>query len=245
MKAGRAIATGAVFALVFAGCGRTDNETEMSGQAAAESTAGQMSEDPDIAPAGEATGLPAGYEVRLDQADAVMADFHAMSADGGLHVQTGPAGIIYDAPSNTVDSGNYTWAATFTEIGAPVNHREAYGLFIGGSDLQGPAQAYTYFLVRADGSYLIKKRMGSETSPLTEGGRGGWVKSDAVHAAAEAGDVTNALEVRIEGETAHFSINGTEVTTMPVSSIDAHGIVGERINHNLNVQVSSPVLTRS
>lgn len=243
MTARRALTSGALLAFVFAACGGADSETEMSGEAAAEATSGQMASDPDIAPAGESTGLPAGFEVRLDSPDGVLADFHTMAMNGAMHVETGPPGIIYNAAENTVDAGNYTVSATFTELGAPVNHREAYGLFIGGSDLQGPAQAYTYFLVRGDGSYLIKKRAGAETTPVTEG-RNGWVPSPAVHAAAEAGDLTNALEVRIDGETAHFSINGTEVTTLPVSSINAWGVAGTRINHNLNVQVSNWTLTR-
>jgi len=243
MKAGTAITAGAFFALVLAGCGGADTETETSGQAAAESTAGQMAADQDVAPAGESMGLPAGFEVRLDHSEGVLADFHAMATDGGLHVQTGPAGILYNVAEASVESGDYTVSATFTEVGAPINHREAYGLIIGGSDLQGPAEAYTYFLVRADGSYLIKKRAGEETSPITEG-RNGWVASESVHAAAQAGDVSNALEIRIEGETAHFSVNGTEVTTLPAADIDAHGIAGVRINHNLNVQVTNWNLTR-
>jgi hypothetical protein len=244
MLAGKAMMSGALLAFVFAGCGGADTETETSGQAATEATAGQMASDPDVAPAGESMGLPAGFEVRLDKPDGVLADFHTMSMDGALHIQTGPPGIFYNATENTVETGNYSVSATFTEIGAPINHREAYGIFIGGSDLQGPAQAYTYFLVRADGSYLIKKRAGEETTPVTEGGRNGWVTSEAVHAAAEAGDVTNALEIHIDGETAHFSINGTEVTTMPVSEINAWGVTGARINHNLDVQVSNWMLTR-
>jgi len=243
MMAGKAMLSGALLACVAAGCGGQDTDAGMGGEAATESAAAQVASDPDVAPAGEAMGLPAGFEVRLDRPDGVLADFHTMSMDGGLHVETGPPGILYNAAESTIEAGNYSVSATFTEIGAPIDHREAYGLFIGGSDLQGPAQAYTYFLVRADGSYLIKKRTGEETVPVTEG-RNGWVVSESVHAAAQAGDVANALEIRIDGETAHFSINGTEVTTLPVSAINAWGVAGARINHNLNVQVSNWTLTR-
>jgi hypothetical protein len=209
-----------------------DDAAPPAGETAAE-PAGAMSDDPDIAPEGESTGLPAGYALRLDRESGNAADYQVMAMDGGMHVQTGPAGILYDE-SNTVESGDYSVSASFTEIGAPPNHREAFGLFIGGSDLQGANQAYTYFLVRADGRYLIKQRSGGETSNVSEGG---WVDSDAVNGAAEGGDVTNDLAIEVRGDQVHFTVNGTEVATMPASEIDTHGIAGVRINHNLNVQV--------
>ena len=209
-----------------------DDTAPAAGETAADPM-GEMSDDPDIAPEGESTGLPAGYALRLDRADGSAADYQVMAMDGGMHVQTGPAGILYDE-TDTVESGDYSVSASFTEIGAPPNHREAFGLFIGGSDLQGENQAYTYFLVRADGRYIIKQRAGGETSDVSDGG---WVDSDAVNAAAEGGDVTNELAIEVRGDQVHFSINGTEVATVPASEIDAHGIAGVRINHNLNVQV--------
>lgn len=189
-------------------------------------------DDPDVAPAGEAPALPAGYELRLDQADASAPEYHVESADGALRVETGPAGVLYRA-DDVVESGDYTVSATFTQIAAPAGHREAFGLIFGGQDLQGEAQAYSYFVVRADGSYLIKRRDGSETSDVTEG----WVQSDAVNAAPEGGDVTNELAVAVEGEQVRFSVNGTEVATTPASELETHGIAGVRVNHNLNVRV--------
>ena len=225
--------------LAVAACADTDDAAEMDDTTpAAGETAGEpmdaMSDDPDIAPEGEATGLPTGYALRLDSEDGNAADYRVMTMDGGMHVQTGPVGILYDE-TDAVESGDYSVSASFTEIGAPPNHREAFGLFIGGSDLQGESQAYTYFLVRADGRYLIKQRAGGETSDVSEGG---WVESDAVNAAAEGGDFTNDLAIEVRGDQVHFSINGTEVATVPAAEIDAHGIAGVRINHNLNVQVS-------
>jgi hypothetical protein len=43
------------------------------------------------------------------------------------------------------------------ERSAPADHREGYGLFVGGRNLQRPDQPYTYFLVRGTGDYLIKR----------------------------------------------------------------------------------------
>lgn len=196
--------------------------------------AAAMSADPDIAPGGEAGALPAGYAVRLDRAGSDPADFQVNQADGALHIQTGPAGILYDE-NHTNPAGDYTVSATFTEIGAPANHREAFGLIIGGSDLQGEAQRYTYFLVRADGSYLIKRRDGSETSDVSANG---WNPSEAVNAATAEGDVTNELTIQVQGDQVHFLVNGTEVATHPAAGLDTEGIAGVRVNHNLNMRVS-------
>jgi hypothetical protein len=102
-----------------------------------------------------------------------------------------------------------------------------------GAELQGEGQTYSYFLVRGDGNYLIKRRSGTETPTVTDG----WVASDAVQAATEAGDVTNTLEVAVRGDQVHFSVNGTEVAALPAAELDAHGIAGVRLSHNLHVRV--------
>jgi hypothetical protein len=222
-------------ALVLAACGGNEATSDAEAE---EATAQQPDADPDIAPAGAAIDLPAGFALTLDNPDASATDFRAMAMDGGVHVQTGPAGVLYD-PANTVASGDYSVSATFTEIGAPPNHREAFGIVIGGSELETPNQRYTYFLVRADGKYLIKKRTGSQTANVRE-----WTDSEAVQKAEAQGDVTNALEVAVRGDQVHFSINGTEVTTVPVAEVDAYGTAGVRVNHNLNVMVSNWAVTQ-
>jgi hypothetical protein len=222
-------------ALVLAACGGNEATSDAEAE---EATAQQPDADPDIAPAGAASDLPAGFALTLDNPDASATDFRAMAMDGGVHVQTGPAGVLYD-PANTVASGDYSVSATFTEIGAPPNHREAFGIVIGGSELETPNQRYTYFLVRADGKYLIKKRTGSQTANVRE-----WTDSEAVQKAEAQGDVTNALEVAVRGDQVHFSINGTEVTTVPVAEVDAYGTAGVRVNHNLNVMVSNWAVTQ-
>ena len=48
----------------------------------------------------------------------------------------------------------------FTQM-EPAAHPEAYGVFIGGSDLQAANQKYTYFVIRQDGKFLIKRRAGN------------------------------------------------------------------------------------
>ena len=111
--------------LVACGGGEVAEEAGEGAEAAAETA------DSTIAPAGAPTGLPAGYALTLDREGQNAADFRVMEMGGGVHIQTGPAGVLYNS-ANTVAAGDYSVSATFTEVGAPPNHREALGLIIGG-----------------------------------------------------------------------------------------------------------------
>ena len=227
--------------LALGACADTDTPDDADAMDDA-APAGEPAAQPGAAPHaahGGTEGLPEGYALRLDREGADAAEYRVMAMDDGLHVQTGPAGILYDR-TDAVESGDYTASATFTQIEAPAGHREAFGLFIGGSGLQGESQAYTYFLVRADGRYLIKQRSGSQTSNVSQG----WVDSDAVNAAPGGEDVTNALAIEVRGDQVHFRVNGSEVATVPASEVDTHGIAGVRINHNLDVHVADFEISR-
>ena len=148
----------------------------------------------------------------------------------GLHVTTGPSGIFYD--EKTTAKGDYAATATFTQT-KPSAHPEAYGLFVGGSDLQGAGQRYLYFVVRQDGKYTIKHRAGTEVHTLVD-----WTASPAVKAVEGAGKATNALTVRAAGGDVKFLVNGTEVASLPrAKAMDVDGVVGLRVNHNLDVHV--------
>src|SRR5687768_12067305 len=118
----------------------------------------ENTKDPDQAASGGG-GAPAGWTVRADRGDASGAKIEAMGK--GLHVTTGPAVILYRA--DTDGTGSFHTLATFTQT-KPSEHAEGYGLFVGGKNLEnGAAQRYIYFLVRQDGSYLIKRRDGEKT----------------------------------------------------------------------------------
>ena len=65
--------------------------------------------------------------------------------------RAGPAGIAFRS-GDQVLSGDFRIEATFAQFGAPVGYREAYGIFVGGRDLESPDQEYTYLLVRPTGA---------------------------------------------------------------------------------------------
>ena len=186
------------------------------------------------AAAGGSTGaaaVPAGWTVRPDgKGDAAKANVVAMGQ--GLHITTGPAILLYKP--DTKGSGPFHTLARFTQT-KPSAHPEGYGLFFGGRDLDGAAQQYFYFLVRQDGSFLIKRRDGEKTSDVSKG----WVTNAAVVKPDAKGSATNLLEVdnKVNAAKLTFKVNGQDVHSMDAAGLDLSGIVGIRANHNLDLHV--------
>jgi len=183
--------------------------------------------DPDKKVAGGGT-LPSGWKARVD-GNASLNGVKMMPMGGGVHFMTGPAGIYYKPADK--GTGAYEARATFTQM-EPAAHPEAYGLIIGGADLEGAAQKYTYFLIRQDGKYLIKRRAGDQTPTIAD-----WTDSAAIKKADSSGKMSNTLVVDVGKDQVRFLVNGTEVAAADTAKVDAAGIAGLRINHNLNVHV--------
>ena len=178
-----------------------------------------------------APSAPAGWTVRADgKGDATKAKVVAMGQ--GLHITTGPAIVLYRA--DTGGSGAFHTLARFTQT-KPSEHPEGYGLIFGGRDLEGAAQRYFYFLVRQDGSYLIKRRDGGKTSDISKG----WVTHQAVAKPDAKGAATNLLEVdhKMDAAKLTFKVNGQDVHSTDAAGLDLGGIVGIRANHNLDLHV--------
>lgn len=184
--------------------------------------------DPDKKVAGGGT-LPSGWKGRLDGAAVSMAGVKMMPMGGGVHFTTGPAGIYYKPADKA--TGTYDAHATFTQM-EPAAHPEAYGLFIGGSDLEGAGQKYTYFLVRQDGKFMIKRRAGAATPTVAD-----WTDNAAIKKADASGKMANTLAIDVGKDKVRFLVNGTEVSAADAAQVDTAGIAGLRINHNLNVRV--------
>lgn len=174
--------------------------------------------------------LPPGWTVRLDRADAPLAEVRFARMGEGYHVTLGPSAIFYN-PEHVAE-GEYTARARFTQT-RPSRHPEGYGLLIGGRNLDGPAQEYLYFLVRQDGRFLIKHRAGAETHTLQD-----WTEQAAVRALDEGGRATNELAIEAGPQSARFLVNGVEVANLRnAPHLETAGIVGLRINHNLDLHV--------
>ena len=113
--------------------------------------------------------LPIGWKVRADCGSDQHAGKDTLSfvqMTPGYHVTTGPGAIMW-SPDSTA-SGTYTIDGTIFLFPTNGRDQEGYGLFVGGQGLDGTAQRYTYFLLRNDGKYLIKQRVGEKTNVLKD-----------------------------------------------------------------------------
>lgn len=184
--------------------------------------------DPDKTVSGGGT-LPAGWAAKTDR-DAPVANVKFIAMGSGYHVTMGPAAILYNTEKFSVGPKFHT-VASFTQTKAPT-HPEGYGLIVAGKNLDGPTQSYIYFLIRGDGTYLVKKRAGAETTGIVD-----WAPSTAVNKADADGKATNKIEIDASGEKVQFLVNGKSVYSMDRGSTDLSGVVGLRVNHNLDVHI--------
>jgi len=190
-----------------------------------------------------AAQAPKGWLLRADRsANASDPDAPGaikFSAQGsGFHAVTPQAAVFWN-PAN-VATGNYTLKGTFTLV-KPSDHTNYYGLVFGGSALEGPQQAYLYFLVAQDGTWLIKQRANDlRTNDIAK------MRHPAVKTPDANGTSTNALEVRVMPEKIDYAINGTVVHSMPKTGAAAKtdGLYGIRSNHRLEVRVESLALSK-
>jgi hypothetical protein len=175
--------------------------------------------------------FPAGWTARPD-GPADLTNVKVASMGSGIHVTVGPAIILYKAATD--GKGPFHTLATFTQA-KPAEHAEGYGLFAGGRGLDGPARSYVYFLVRQDGRYLIKRRDGDKTSDISKG----WVADPAVKQFDGKGSSTNLLEIDHKRDPSKvvFLVNGKPVHTADAKTLDLDGVVGLRVNHNLDLHV--------
>ena len=180
---------------------------------------------------------PQGWRMRVDRSTSAedpddRPDLKVMTMGKGFHVTGGPAGTFWN-PVNTA-KGDFTATATF-QLMKPSGHVNYYGLIFGAGDLEGAAQNYIYFLVAQNGTYTIRHRAGDQVHDIQRG------PSPAVVQPGADGRSSNTLEVRVAGSTISYVVNGTVVHTTPKSGMTAKtdGIVGVRINHQLDVHVDA------
>jgi hypothetical protein len=186
--------------------------------------------------------LPAGWALRFDpivvrNGRAVPApqpsDVDVQVVGTELHVRSGPA-AIYWRPADEV-RGSYVVSATFSQPRSMAH--EAYGLLVGGASLQDSTERYVYFVVRPqDGGILVSRRL-SDARPTA---LVPWTVHRAVQRERRDGSATNRLAVRVGADSVWFVANDVVVRTLARSELGTptDGLVGVRVNHNLDLQVA-------
>lgn len=213
-------------ALLIAGC--TTAEKTPAADSTQPAPAAANNADPDRNAGG--AGIPSGFTARTDRPDANISGAKYTASGNDWEVTTGPAHIIYAAKD--VGNGNYTVSASIEQLESPA-HPEAYGIFIGGRDLDKPTQAYTYFIVRGTGELAVKVRDGAAARDVVK-----WTASADVPKADASGKAKYDLAVQVTNDAVKFSVNGKQVASVSKAGLPTDGIAGLRINHNLHVKVS-------
>jgi hypothetical protein len=165
------------------------------------------------------------------------ADQLKFSIGGGVyHFTMGSAGTFYR--SDWTKTGDFKFSARLTQKAAP-SHPISYGLMIGGSDLAGANQTYSYFLVRNQGEFYIANKEGDKRPIAVTN----WTANPVIVKQGDDGKQTNTLAIQVQGDNVIFSVNGTELMRQPKGKLHADGLYGFRIGHNLDVdvdQISTP-----
>lgn len=177
---------------------------------------------------------PPDWQVRFDQEGASEDDLETfVSMPPGWHVTSGPAAIYWD-PAHVAE-GTYRLEMD-VYLFDPGQRREAFGILVGGHDLDASDQTYTYFLIRNGGEFIVKRRVGIDAPTLHP-----WTAHAAVRSYADRGEdasVLNRLVVEAGESTVRFLVNGEEVWRAPRVDLSMDGVFGFRVNHGLNLHVA-------
>jgi hypothetical protein len=181
--------------------------------------------------------LPAGWHARLDDSKASISDMKFHKVGNALHFMTGPATIVWNNANRA--AGSFIVSGDFEQMKLPA-HPEAFGIVFAGENLDKDNQSYLYFLVRHDGKFTIRHRAGADVHGIVE-----WSSTPAVAKPDASGHSVNRLSIDAGADMIRYMINGRQVAAFPRDKpMGANGLVGVRVNHNLDVHVNNFKVTR-
>lgn len=178
---------------------------------------------PDAAPDGAPAPTAPAWAVNPAQGVTLAAAGDTLLVETGPHVVLWPQGAEPLTPP-------YTVRATLRKRAGRLH--EGVGLIFGASGLEGAesSQVYSYFLVRGDGSFLVKRRQGADLPVVRD-----WTRHPAIRRDDEAGSHPNALAVEVGEAEVRFLVNGAEVARVPAGDLSVNGAAGLRVAHDVHV----------
>lgn len=171
---------------------------------------------------------PAGWRVLTDGAsrDTV----HYVQMPPGWHMTTGPGAVLFD--SDYQASGRF---AVEAEIFVFPNSSEAeYGIFVGGSALDGPAPSYIAFVVRRDGQAALRQLVAGQATALIP-----WRAAPTVKALAGGDEpARNILRLSVERDSLIMEANSGRVASIARADLPVDGVFGFRVGAGVNLHAS-------
>ncbi len=174
--------------------------------------------------------LDAMWPIRMDSTEDVnKPDRFTLLPGGGIEAKGGGNATMWRPDVPLRPPYRLSMRVTATNLGL---HPHGAGIVFGGNDVDNDKQAYSYFLARGDGQFLIKTRDGGDTSDICL-----WSEHASVSKDGEKSSIaTNVLTIDVDKEATRFSINGTQVHEAKTETLHASGQYGARLVHDLDVR---------
>ena len=170
----------------------------------------------------------------MDEADTSADPQRFTQSESNLEVGPGPNATLWH-PGEEV-RGTYRLSADITHLDSG-EHPHGAGLVFGGSNIDSEDQVYTYFLVRCDGDFLIRKREGEVTDEVLP-----WTPHLAVATEDDQGITHNRLTVEVTGKETRFLVNDKQVHVAPSAELYTDGRYGVRLVHDIHVRFGKLLL---
>lgn len=185
-----------------------------------------------------------GWQGRTDRAEQKISEVKFVQMGTGYHLTTGPHAILWN--SRNTATGDYTVTARLTKTPSSTStHEESYGIFMGGSDLNGSKQNYLYCVVFGTGNVMVRHRDGGDTHTLL-----GKTANPAVAKMTERGAV-DEIAMWVRSGRVGCSVNGAEVFAAdaadmigPGKLVSTDGVFGIRASHNLDIHIEGLAVTK-
>lgn len=177
----------------------------------------------------QALEKPEGWQTRAER-------FVAMPP--GFHITTSPSVLFYHPEAHaegtfTVESEGYLFQG---------DSPNAYGIFLGGRNLDGDDATWTSFEIAHDGRWVVRNRAPDENGAAVVSEIAG-PESGPVALPGDEVTAKNVLAVSADPESVAFRVNGETVLTIPRYDVPVDGIVGFRVGAGLNLHLTTLTVT--
>jgi len=171
---------------------------------------------------------PANWRVLVD--GAVRDTVHYVQMPPGWHITTGPGSLLFDPAYQA--AGRY--AVEIEVFLFPGTSQSGYGVFVGGSALDGAQPSYLAFVARRDGHASLERVTGGTRTAVLP-----WAPNAAVKA-HPGGDepVKNVLRLSVERDSVVLEANGVRVAAVPRGDLALDGVFGFRAGPDVNLHAS-------